>query len=200
MIEDLLIIFVKNPELGRVKSRLARSIGEAQALAVYLKLLEHTRVITKNLACTKVVYYSDYIDAEDEWDNKIYHKSLQTGKDLGIRMSNAFKEQFKQGYSNICIIGSDNFEISEAIIKTAFNNLYHYDAVIGPSRDGGYYLLGLNCYMNSIFKNKVWGTSKVFENTMEDLEKENLKIDLLPALNDIDTVEDLNQSNWLKDS
>src|SRR5687768_15981626 len=96
--ESLLIIFYKYHELGKVKTRLASSIGDAKAFSIYLLLAEHTRRITEHLAVHKVVFYSDYLDVDDSWPHDVYQKRLQMGADLGERMENAFKSGFNEGY------------------------------------------------------------------------------------------------------
>ena len=87
---QLLIIFCRNPEIGKVKTRIAATLGDAKALAIYLMLVKHTLEITSGLPLNKAVFYSDYIDREDNWDNSAYQKFLQHGNDLGEKMLNAF--------------------------------------------------------------------------------------------------------------
>ena len=80
---ELLLIFTRNPELGKVKKRLAAGIGDTAALKVYKYLLQHTVEITRNLQVEKWVYYSEEIPEEDMWDNEIFSKKIQQGEDLG---------------------------------------------------------------------------------------------------------------------
>lgn len=190
MEKDLLIIFAKNPVLGKVKTRLAATMGEEKALAIYHILLTHTVTITSELKCDKVVFYSDFIDYEDKWDNSFYQKRIQTGQDLGQRMSNAFEWAFNQKYSKVCIIGTDCIEIDPNIIEKAFIQLIENDAVIGPAHDGGYYLLGLKSISPNLFKNKAWSTSVVLSETIKEFQKQKLAYHCTPVLNDIDTEED----------
>ena len=192
--ENCLIIFIKNPALGKVKTRLAKEIGEGPALAVYLKLLNHTLSVTQNLSCDKVVCYSDFVDMEDDWENEIFEKSIQSGGDLGQRMKNAFFNQFNSEYKKVCIIGSDIPGLSEEIVNEAFNGLEARDAVIGPARDGGYYLLGMKKLISQLFENKIWGGDRVFESTLEDFRNLNLTYHQLPMLLDIDTKNDLEKA------
>ena len=88
--KQLLIIFIKNPELGKVKTRLAKTMGEKKALEIYKSLLSHTHAITKNVNTDKAVFYSDYVDHSDQWEDSIYLKKVQKGSNLGERMLNAF--------------------------------------------------------------------------------------------------------------
>ena len=191
MNKELLIIFYRNPELGKVKTRLAASVGDEKALAIYLRLSGHTREVTENLAMDKSVYYSDFTDSEDNWSLTKYKKEIQTGRDLGERMKNAFASGFEQGYQKIAIIGTDCFELSSEIITQSFERLDHHDAVIGPALDGGYYLLGMKKLIPEIFRNKAWSTESVCTETMKDLERLNLIYSLSPPLRDVDEVRDL---------
>lgn len=187
--ENLLLIFTRNPELGKVKSRLAKDVGEKSALRIYEFLLEHTATVTKNLSATKVVYYSEAIWDQDIWNNQLYSKKLQQGEDLGDRMLQAFKDGFKNGYKNIIIIGSDLYELETKDLETAFRLLQQKDAVIGPATDGGYYLLGMSKLYPEVFKQKAWGTSSVLEATLEDLNGTDLGV--LEARNDVDHFSDI---------
>lgn len=186
--KNLLMIFTRNPELGKVKTRLAKTTGNEAALEIYKLLLHHTFTITKKLNCHKMVYYSDSINQNDIWTQSTYQKREQKGENLGERMLNAFSENLSN-YDKIIIIGSDIHELKPEHIEQAFKKLDTHDIVIGPAKDGGYYLLGLKLLNSNIFRNKNWGTSTVLEKTLEDLKNEN--VHLLEVLNDIDTYEDL---------
>lgn len=192
MSKELLIIFTKNPKLGKVKTRLAKTVGDEKALEIYKFLLDHTQQITQNLNCEKAVYYSDKINTEDIWDNNIYQKHLQYGKDLGERMQNSFSESFENGYGKVVIIGGDIYDLESNIIEETFKKLDINDVIIGPAKDGGYYLIAMKTTRIDIFKNKDWGTSSVREDTMKDLTK--VKVHLLRELNDIDVIEDVNEN------
>lgn len=196
MTNNALIIFIRNPELGKVKTRLAKTIGDENALEIYKELILHTMETTKNLECDVFVFYDKKIEENDIWSNEIYHKFVQTGEDLGEKMQNAFQKLFDINYQNCIIIGSDLFDLNEKLIIDAFQLLDKKDAILGPAEDGGYYLLGLKKIIPAIFKTKNWGTSSVFADTLKDLE--NLKVDFTEKLNDIDTFEDLEKSNYYK--
>ena len=177
--------------LGKVKTRLAASLGNQRALEIYLKLLEHTASITRTLPVDKVVFYSDFVASNDIWDETTYQKQVQGPGDLGQKIRSAFDWGFKSGYRHICIIGSDCMELTAAIIMEAFNELMTYDAVMGPARDGGYYLLGLNQIHESIFEGKSWGTDSVATATLADFKLLGLSYGLLKPLNDVDDEQDL---------
>jgi rSAM/selenodomain-associated transferase 1 len=191
ILKNLLIIFYRNPELRKVKTRLAKTLGDEKALAIYLKLSSHTRAITENLATDKVVYYSNYVDTEDVWPNTTFQKKLQNGNDLGEKMNNAFVEGFQSGYERVCIIGTDCFELSRDIIKQAFDQLHTNDAVIGPAKDGGYYLLGMKKHMPELFRNKMWSTDTVATDTIQNLKDLNITFAQLVVLSDVDEEKDL---------
>ncbi|UOB18754.1 TIGR04282 family arsenosugar biosynthesis glycosyltransferase [Abyssalbus ytuae] len=195
MDNNLLLIFIRNPEPGKVKTRLAKVIGNTAAFEIYQFLLNHTKEITKKLKCNKIIYYSENIAENDIWDTQFYQKKLQKGFDLGIRMLNAVKENIRAG-SKIIIIGSDIYDLQSSHIEQAFNKLNKHDVVIGPAKDGGYYLIGLKKEHEKIFKNKPWGTSKVLEQTLENLEDSD--VFLLEELNDIDTYNDIKNNNIFK--
>ena len=193
---DALIIFVRNPELGKVKTRLAQTIGNENALSIYNQLVFHTMNTTETLECDLFIFYDTIINDDDIWKNTIYNKKIQVGNNLGERMKNAFQELFKLGYKNCIIVGSDLFDLQAKHIKEAFDKLEKNDVVIGPAEDGGYYLLGFKKIIPTIFLNKNWGTKTVLEDTLKDLTT--FSIDFIETLNDIDTIEDLEKSNHYK--
>ena len=188
-----LIIFTRNPELGKVKTRLAKKIGDLAALKVYQKLLEHTIQITRTLEVDKFVFYSEQIQENDHWDAVTYFKELQNGVDLGERMNHAFELLFSRGYRQIVIVGSDIFELTTNDIQEAFSHLDTTNFVVGPALDGGYYLLGMNALKKKLFKNKKWGTKTVLKETLKNLEQD--QVVLLATKNDIDTYDDLKKSS-----
>lgn len=195
MSKNLLLIFTRNPELGKAKTRLAKTIGDKAALTIYKHLLNHTKKVTENLPCHKAVYYSVKVRENDIWEPNMYQKHQQFGVDLGKRMQNAFQNSFYEGYKKVIIIGSDLIDLSEKIIEEAFIKLETNDVVIGPAEDGGYYLLGMKNLQPDIFENKDWGTSSVRKDTLLDLK--NKKTHLLEELNDIDVYEDLKKHDSL---
>ncbi|MDO6473113.1 TIGR04282 family arsenosugar biosynthesis glycosyltransferase [Maribacter sp. 1_MG-2023] len=190
---NLLLIFTRNPELGKGKRRLAATVGDQAAFDIYKFLLDHTVAITKNLYAEKEVYYSEEIWENDIWDNQKFGKKLQVGKDLGIRMANAFQEGFKNEYQKIIIIGSDMLDLSQEDLEEAFKALEKNDFVVGPAEDGGYYLLGMKKFLPALFKNKTWGTETVLKDTLADLKNETTT--LLETRNDVDYYEDIKDND-----
>lgn len=186
---NLLLIFTRNPELGKCKTRLAAKVGDTAALEIYKFLLSHTVSFTRKLKAEKHVFYSEAIWKNDLWDNHIYQKKLQNGVDLGVRMQNAFQDGFNSGFEKIIIIGSDMYDLSQEDMEKAFAKLEDHDYVIGPAEDGGYYLLGMTNFKKELFENKVWGTNTVLSHTLDDVKTENHF--LLEAKNDVDLYEDI---------
>lgn len=194
--ENLLLIFTRNPVLGKCKTRLAANIGNQTALDIYKFLIGHTQELTKNVSAHKRVYYSEEIWNNDVWDNAIFDKRLQEGIDLGERMANAFLKGFEDGFKNIIIIGSDLYDLNRSDLDGAFFSLQKNDFILGPAEDGGYYLLGMRNFKKALFQNKDWGKENVFANTMDDLKKD--KIHLLKTKNDIDVYDDIKNVDAFK--
>ncbi len=185
------MIFYRNPQLGRVKTRLAATVGEEKALEIYMSLSIHTREITEDLPFAKSVFYTEEVQSGDLWPDDVYKKTVQAGSDLGERMYNAFVWGFEKGYDAVCIIGTDCYELTAAIIKDGFSALNSADVVIGPAADGGYYLLGMSAARRDVFINKKWSTETVFADTVKDLAADNSSYVQLPVLRDVDSEDDL---------
>ena len=195
--ENALIIFVRNLEKGKVKNRLAKDIGDDKSLEVYKHLLQYTKDITVSCKCNLFVFYSHYLHISDVFDDHLFSKHIQEGNDLGERMMNALKKVFNLGCGKVCIIGSDCYELQTEILNEAFEKLQQNDVVIGPSTDGGYYLLGMTKLFPDFFVNKDWGNSTVLDDTVENINQLGLTFSELDVLNDIDTIEDLLETNIL---
>lgn len=191
MIKPLLIIFYNNPQLGIVKPKLSAEIGDDRALAIYLNLVANTREIADELPFDKAVFYSHHVDTEDLWSNSDYKKERQKGFDEGMRLQNAFFWGFRAGYSSICIIHADCYGLMPEIIIEAFEQLEESDAVIGPAKDGGYYLLGIKKIYPELFKDKEWETYTVLSDTIQNFEELDLEYGMLPVLNEVKEVVDL---------
>ena len=191
--KEALIIFVRQPVAGCVKTRLAADIGPEAALFVYRELLAHTRSVCTQLAVDKYLFYANTIADQDDWDDT-YHKQIQQGNDLGERMQHAFSQVFGMGYKRVCIIGSDCLELSADNVKEGYSLLQDNDFVIGPAKDGGYYLLGMRHRLKPVFDAINWSTSNVFQQTVEKINLLQNSLALLPVLADIDVVGDLPQA------
>ena len=192
-----IIIFIKNPVLGKVKTRLAATVGDEKALEIYQRLLDVTRKTVTKVNAKYHLFYSDVIDMDDDWDIQDFDKYLQQGNDLGERMSAAFRNIFSQNDSSalqkVVIIGSDCPALTSDILEMAFTILGDSDVVVGPTFDGGYYLLGMKEYHPALFENISWSTDAVYQETNDKSRELQLNIADLPTLSDID-----NEADWNK--
>lgn len=196
MDDTLVIVFCKNSLIGKVKTRLAKSIGGLNALKIHDLLVSKTISVLKQIENDVVVFHSDFIPNDNKWSFTKFQK-IQNGKDLGVRMKKAFEWGFEVGYQKICIIGTDLWTVEKKIFRETFIALKKIDIVFGPAKDGGYYLLGLKKINYSIFNLNSWGTSKVLDDTVKKIDNTET-VCYLQELNDIDTEEDLNLHNDLK--
>ena len=187
--DNLLIIFTRNIEPGKCKTRLARTVGPEIALNIYQFLVQHTAEICSDINATKWVYYTEYPAKDDSFDDNKFTKYIQTGDDLGARMRNALADGFSNGFKKIVIIGSDIYDLGKEDLNEAFSQLNLHEYVIGPAEDGGYYLLGMKSMHEDIFTGKPWGTAEVLKETLEDLKTEDVK--LLEMRNDVDIYDDI---------
>lgn len=190
---NLLIVFVKNIRLGKVKTRLAKSIGDDAAFEIYKHLVEITETETKKVEnCDIHIYFSDVI-IETKWQG--FSKFVQIEGDLGDKMKNAFEKGFEMGYTSIVGVGSDLPNLNGSIIEKGFEELQNVPVVFGPAEDGGYYLIGMNSLQSCIFEHKPWSTNQLLSITLEELKENKINVNLLEELNDIDTLEDLRKSD-----
>lgn len=186
---NCLLIFTRNPELGKVKSRLAQGVGQENALAIYKKLLQHTQEVVTQVNCERWVGYSVIIRTNDLWPETDFKKFKQEGTDLGKRMSHAFETAFAAGHTKVIIVGSDLYDLRPTHLEEAFTALQKNDVVLGPAQDGGYYLLGMKSLIPEVFSDKEWGTETVYKDTLDNLQTKS--VHLLEMLNDIDYAQDL---------
>ena len=203
MNSEHLIIFVKNPVPGKVKTRIARTVGNEVAVAVYEHLLAYTQQVAAAFAASEpgnvnrwiVVYYGDFINPDDGWNG--FGKQLQTGNsalanDLGHRMLTAFREQFSAGGTDfragrVVIIGSDCLDLTPDHLNRAFAALDTADVVIGPATDGGYYLLGMSRLHPALFADTLpWSQPDLRARTEAIIRENGLTLMLLDELTDID--------------
>jgi len=187
-----LIIFAKNLEKGKVKTRLAQQIGHQKALEVYTECCIHTMTSTFDIPARKMLFYSNFVQNGDFWGSDDFLKFVQSGDELGQRMKNAFRSAFDKS-QKVIIIGTDCMEITRDLINEAFYHLDAHDYVVGPANDGGYYLLGMKAFNPDIFDNINWSTNKVLSQTLEKINPSK-SVFTLPELIDIDTLEDLEKT------
>ena len=195
---DLLIIFLKNPVKGKVKTRLAKSIGDEAALKLYHKMVSHTLGEADAVEATILLYYSDIIPSEYPWSYKPKNPMMSLlqdqSPDLGKRMAESIKSGLKE-HDHVIVIGSDCPDITAELIQRSFSLLRTNDIVLGPANDGGFYLLGLSNWSDSIFDEVHWSTETVLEKCIKNIEGLGLSYILLEKLTDVDTLEDLQQIN-----
>ncbi|MCB9041633.1 MAG: TIGR04282 family arsenosugar biosynthesis glycosyltransferase [Lewinellaceae bacterium] len=195
MEDKALILFIRNPELGKVKTRLARGVGDEQALRIYEALLEHTRRQALVVDARRLLFYSESINRNDEWREPDFEKYLQEGEGLGERMSHSFEIALQQARSAL-IVGSDIAQLSARIMEDAFRQLQTHDFVIGPAVDGGYYLLGMKAATPTLFEGIEWSTPTVFVETVAIIDGMGKTYALAPELSDIDYAEDWERYGW----
>jgi len=183
-----LIVFQKNRILGKVKTRLAETIGDKKALDCYSHMIAYTHEQLANVEADIHLYFSEFIEPSPPQN---WHVQTQKGEDLGEKMNNAFLDLKSNGYDQVVIIGTDCLELTSEIINNAFTALNSTDYVLGPANDGGYYLLGLTELVDELFLNKEWSNDKVFQTTIDVIQQQNKTVFLLDRLSDIDTFEDL---------
>ena len=166
MLHRALLLFIKNPVPGKVKTRLAATVGPDRALELYLRMLAHTRNTALRTAASRLVFYSDFVDEQDDWRRPDFEKMLQRGTDLSLRMHHAIADAL-QHHSRAVLVGGDIPGLRADIIEAAFDALEEADVVIGPAEDGGYYLIGMSAPHPEIFENIQWSTPQVLSQTLE---------------------------------
>lgn len=195
MLDHCVLLFVKYPEKGEIKTRLNSGPGKIDEVELYKNFVLDL-LITLNKIKTRfyVCFYPENAKAKFvKWLGEKYYYMPQNGADLGARMKNCFIKAFSGKFRRVIIIGSDAPDLPCELIKYAFASLESHDAVIGPASDGGYYLLGFNFdkFVPEIFEGIEWSTNKVFRDTLAVLNKSKRNTYVLPEWSDIDVREDL---------
>ena len=190
-----LLFFIKNPEKGKVKTRLASAIGNKMAVKLYKRFLLEMLFTLNRGTFLFYLCYSPESPLSDlkNWLGDHYLYMPQSGENLGERMKNGFAEAISMNFKRVVLIGSDIPDLPLQFIEEAFSSLLGKDAVIGPSVDGGYYLIGFRneTFSPRVFEGIQWSTESVFEKTSKVLKQEGRTVHILQRLRDIDTVEDL---------
>ncbi len=195
MKEKALILFLKYPEKGAVKTRIAKALGDDFTLKLYTCFVADILEISRNIDADTFILYSLTDNAKNKgWFGKAGHVCLpQKGADIGRRMHNAFRDICSQGYQKVVLIGSDVPDLPASYIEKAFQGLTDHELVLGPSIDGGYYLIALrdDTVAYGIFNDVPWSTSQVLQRTLENIHQLNITYSMLPSWSDIDEVDDL---------
>jgi rSAM/selenodomain-associated transferase 1 len=186
--EGALIVFLRSPRKGKVKTRLAESVGSDKAYDIYLKLVRHTLDVVKTLSCPIFFFIEGDLPVPSERLSSAFYY-LQSNGDLGQRMQEAFAIVRKK-YAKAVIIGSDCPGLTQSILVQAFTELDADDVVLGPATDGGYYLLGCKKINPELWSGITWSSSSVLKETIQHCVNKSLTYSLLPELSDVDTLED----------
>jgi hypothetical protein len=190
-----LVLFVKYPEKGMVKTRLSAGLGDETTQNLYKCFVSDLiGTLEKKRYTFKIAFYPPGSEEKIiSWLGLEHSYITQMGRDLGERMGNAFKDTFSEGFNEVLVIGTDIPDLTPSLIDKAFKALENSDAVIGPCFDGGYYLIGftMKTFLPDIFKGIQWSTEGVFKDTMRVFSKKGYRVQVLPKLRDIDRLEDL---------
>ena len=196
--KDRLVVFVKAPRPGAVKTRLAAALGAEAAAAVYRAIAaeEVRRTAPRDAEYDRVLCF-DPPDAGDEIARWLPGETLrpQEGPDLGARMARAFADAFDDGARRVAIVGTDVPACGRAEVAEAFRALDDHDLVLGPTHDGGYYLVALDRPRPPLFTGIQWSTPSVLPATAERAGVLGLSVRMLDPRRDIDTVDDL-RAEW----
>ncbi|MFN7327480.1 MAG: TIGR04282 family arsenosugar biosynthesis glycosyltransferase [Chitinophagales bacterium] len=183
---QILHIFIKNPVLGQVKTRLAATLGAEEALRIYFFLLEKTREVSLSTNARRWLWYSGIPSANDGWEEADFVKKQQVEGDLGARMSAALGAAFQEGAEKAILIGSDCPSLRAELLEQAFSALDQSEVVLGPTYDGGYYLIGMRRWLPQLFDGIAWSTETVLSATLKQVEVLGVTCSLLDQLRDID--------------
>jgi hypothetical protein len=198
MSDRALIVFLKHPETGRVKTRLAPALGAETAVELYRALCEEVLGATtpRPGEYERLVFFTPPEAAESvrAWLPGL-RLHPQTGGDLGTRMAAAFAWVFARGAERVAIVGTDAPAVSTATVAEALDALDEADVVLGPAEDGGYYILALRESRPELFEGIAWSTPAVLVQTVARARQGGLRIHQLARLRDIDTPEDL-RAEW----
>jgi rSAM/selenodomain-associated transferase 1 len=190
-----LLLFVKSPIKGHVKTRLAAETSGDFVVELYKCFVEDIISLAEDLDVhLELCFYpANRKTTFLKWLGEKYCYTPQVGDNLGKRLRNAFDKAFEEGFSNVVAIGSDSPDLPIRYLMKSYEVLGAHDAVIGPANDGGYYLIGFSKegFIHEAFDNISWSTDCVFEQTVSILKQHGRKIHLLPLWYDVDTIEDL---------
>lgn len=187
------LVFLKYPAAGHVKTRLAAALGDAAAAEVYRACVELTLEELTSLREETDVYVAPAhaVGACRDWLESVWRVLPQQGESLGARLAHATHTAFAEGAERVIAIGSDAPWLTAEAIAAAFEALSQHDVVLGPTEDGGYYLIGLRKPMPELFERVAWSTAAVFEQTHANARRSGASVQVLPRGYDIDTISDL---------
>lgn len=186
---NAVLYFVKYPTPGKVKTRLAKTIGEARAADLYRQLVEDNfSVLRECQSADLIVVFDPPEDVEKikQWLPQASRYIPQEGSGLGERLTRAFQWAFGQGYKQAAAFGSDTLHLTATIVEQGFAALADADVVIGPAQDGGYYLIGTNSFQPELFQGISWSTGAVLQQTYGHISRSGLSHQILIPLEDLD--------------
>jgi rSAM/selenodomain-associated transferase 1 len=190
-----IIVFAKAPVAGQVKTRLCPPLTPDEAASLHgslvLDILERCQTLKgydRILAGTPSSHHPFFRAMEARFKIPVWD---QIGDDLGTRMASAFKQALGSPYRSVVVIGTDIPGINGPLLTTAVESLQDHDVVLGPTMDGGYYLIGLHFPVPDLFENIPWSTEQVYALTEQKIKMLGLTLKILPKLRDLDTAEDL---------
>lgn len=194
-VNQCMIVFVKYPTPGEVKTRLAATTGNEFAMSLYRLFVADTLDMLGSTTSDVVIACDPQGTPEQysAWLGNGRNYFRQTGSGVGERMANAFTQAFSTGYSRVLLMGSDIPDLPAEVLGQAFSALSNSDAVIGPSTDGGYYLIGFNkgAFTDEVFRNIAWSTPAVLKDTCARLDAHHRSTHILLPWSDVDTRADL---------
>ncbi len=190
-----LLIFLKYPTPGKVKTRLAQALGARAACEAYRMCVETTldRLHTFHRETRLWIDPPSAIAQTRRWLGRRWAYRPQQGRDLGHRLRHAVAGAFAEGAQRVVVIGTDSPWLDRGTIHQAFTALRGHDLVLGPSRDGGYYLIGVATLAPAIFSGIGWSTPRVLSQTLSKAKRLGLSVHRLPVGYDVDHVDDWQQ-------
>ena len=188
-----LIVFVKAPSAGVVKTRLQPLLSPEETGALYRGLVQDTLAVCRQLRTLRlaVAYAANREFPDLAWLGDETPMFLQHGRALGERLAHAFEWAFSQGAARVLALGSDAPELSAAWIRRGAQALDTYDVVLGPTHDGGYHLIGLTTPRPELFADMPWSTSHLFSRTLAKIDQLRLSVRCLESIADLDTPADV---------
>lgn len=190
-----LLVFVKYPQKGKVKQRLSAELDDDIVQELYRCFVHDTLVTSQKLKAHLRICFlpADLKEKFQQWLGQQYSFLPQMGSDLGGRMKQCLTDVLREGFQRVVLIGSDSPDVPVTLLENAFKELQTHDIVLGPSLDGGYYLIGFQgtSFEPSVFDGIQWGSASVLAQTLQKLHGTKKKYILLPQWSDVDTLDDL---------
>lgn len=197
---DQILVFAKFPEIGRCKTRLAKGLGERNTLRIYRALLDHTLAVVQSAPGLGVLCVDpdEHVTDGPQWAAGMDEYRAQGPGKLGEKLERAVRESFGKGARRVILMGCDCPQISKDSVVSSFQALEQHDVVLGPTTDGGYYLIGLKEDLPFLFREIPWSSGKVLTKTLNALNFHSLSYILLDKFSDVDTQADFDRVRHLE--